>query len=235
MKVESENLVDKSYDLISEMIFSYKLPPSSLVSDFTLSKQLGISRTPIRQAILKLVSQGLVISTPTGFKVVNITIDSINDLYEARCCLEVAVLKTALQKGIKKDNLDNLKKYIRLEEKAIAENKLLLALEHDLEVHKRFVMLCDNERLLSAYNCLYLQMKMLNVFSLALINEKAPSDYDAIIECIENLDNHKACSLLNETIKRGCEQKINVIKKFEDIGMFGIFNFISKYNESSAK
>ena len=47
-------LVDQAYEDIKNMICNFELIPGQIVSDFTLSKKMGMSRTPIRQALQKL-------------------------------------------------------------------------------------------------------------------------------------------------------------------------------------
>lgn len=228
---KSVSQVQRSYDLISKMIFSYQLPPGAVVSDFSLSKKFGISRTPIRSAIMMLVSDGIVEQQGNGFKVIKITKEKIDDLYEARLCLEVGILSLAMQKGILSETLDELREIVKKEDEYLKEKKYIPALEADLEFHNKIVHLCKNKSLESSYRSLSLQMRFLNVFSLAAPNDNAADEYFQIIKCIEagNLDN--AVMLLTENIERGCAQKINAIGKFGMYGLEGMFNFISSYFE----
>lgn len=222
-----ENQVEKAYQLISDMIYKYQLPPDSSVSDYTLSKILGMSRTPIREAILLLLNDGLVIATAKGFKVSEITLESIDALYDARLCLECSILRFSMRKGIDADSLALLREVIALEQQCNETGHIIEALDHDLEFHRILNSLCRNQNLESAFNKLLPQMKRLNVFSLASPNLDTPSVYTQICEAIEVNDNEAACTQLETSIESGRIQKKTAIKKFGSYGMEGIYNFIA--------
>lgn len=59
-------LVDQAYEDIKNMICNFELIPGQIVSDFTLSKKMGMSRTPIRQALQKLEGDDLIVDAGAG-------------------------------------------------------------------------------------------------------------------------------------------------------------------------
>ena len=87
------NLVLYSYNKIKEMIFTYKIAPGEVLSDYNLSGKLNISRTPIRQALLMLLSDGIVEKNNSSFNVVKLDRYFLDSLYEARLCLEPYIIK----------------------------------------------------------------------------------------------------------------------------------------------
>jgi DNA-binding GntR family transcriptional regulator len=222
-----ENQVEKAYRLISDMIFKYQLPPGAFISDFTLSKSLEMSRTPVRQAIMMLLNHGLVITTEKGFKVPEITLDSIDELYDARFCLEPALLKFSMLRGIEESSIALLREKIKLEEECYKTEKLIEALDYDLEFHRVLSSLCHNDKLEHAYRNLEFLMIKLNVFSLASPNFDTPKVYSEICDAIEAGDAEDACAKLEASIESGRLQKKNVIEKFRRYGLQGIYNFIS--------
>ena len=100
-------LVDQAYEDIKNMICNFELIPGQIVSDFTLSKKLGMSRTPIRQALQKLEGDDLIVDASAGksYQVSPITEDGIIDLFDAREGIEVAAVRIALEKGIDETRL----------------------------------------------------------------------------------------------------------------------------------
>lgn len=58
------SLTDKAYELVEEMIVTLKLPPGSAISELVLSKRLGMSRTPVGEALQRLAREGLVMVLP---------------------------------------------------------------------------------------------------------------------------------------------------------------------------
>ena len=77
-------LVDQAYEDIKNMICNFELIPGQIVSDFTLSKKMGMSRTPIRQALQKLEGDDLIVDAGAGksYQVSPITEDGIIDLFD---------------------------------------------------------------------------------------------------------------------------------------------------------
>lgn len=222
-----ENQVEKAYRLISDMIFTYQLPPSSCISDYTLSKTLEISRTPIRQAIMMLLNQGLIVTAEKGLKIPEITLVSIDELYDARICLETAILRFSMQRGIEKSSIALLREQIELELACIKSENLIDALRYDLEFHRVLNNLCRNQKLENAYSNLELQVKKLNVFSLASPNFETPKVYSELCNIIESGDIEEACKKLEASIESGRLQKKDVIKKFRSYGLQGIYNYIA--------
>ena len=60
MEIEKKSLVDEAYEKIRQKICDFELTPGQAISDFILSKELGMSRTPIRMALQKIESDGLI-------------------------------------------------------------------------------------------------------------------------------------------------------------------------------
>jgi DNA-binding GntR family transcriptional regulator len=90
---------DKAYLHIQRKIALGELQQGSALSELALAKELGISRTPIREAIGQLIAEGLLEQSPSrGTVVVKLTRQDIVDLYELREALEIyAVAKAARQ------------------------------------------------------------------------------------------------------------------------------------------
>ena len=80
-----ETQASKAYHAIRAMILRCKLPPGSLINDRLLMKQLGIGRTPIREALLRLSGERLVLFQANhGIQVAPVGISEIDDLYTVR-------------------------------------------------------------------------------------------------------------------------------------------------------
>lgn len=80
---------EQAYHYLKEQIICRRLLPGSVISEKQLSAELNSSRTPIREAIQALISEGLVVSIPSkGYLVSDITYESITQLYEVREYLE---------------------------------------------------------------------------------------------------------------------------------------------------
>jgi len=75
--------------LLRREILTGELPPGAQVVETSLSLRLGASRGPLREAMRQLIDEGLLVSVPyTGTRVVDISVEDINDIYAMRTCLE---------------------------------------------------------------------------------------------------------------------------------------------------
>lgn len=91
-------LQEHAYTQIRELLLSGELPPGTRLSDLDLSKAIGISRTPIREAISKLASEGLVDHRPrSGAFVKSPDSREMKDYYELRQWLESSVAEEAVE------------------------------------------------------------------------------------------------------------------------------------------
>jgi DNA-binding GntR family transcriptional regulator len=88
-ELESYSLVELAYDRLSREILSGRTDPGERLVEEQLTRQLGISRAPLREALRQLAQQGLVEHTPRrGVRVATLSDDDVRELYEIRDVLE---------------------------------------------------------------------------------------------------------------------------------------------------
>lgn len=88
MVTEKESLTDRLADQLRELIIRGDLRPNQRLVETELAKSLEVSRTPVREALAKLVADRLVISDRRGWSVREHTGDEIKEIYEVRTALE---------------------------------------------------------------------------------------------------------------------------------------------------
>ncbi|MGD8563025.1 MAG: GntR family transcriptional regulator [Desulfarculaceae bacterium] len=97
-----EDLVSKIYDELRAQILTYRLSPGVKISDMEVARKMGISRTPVREALNRLSEKGLVIIKHNrGFTVSTLTLKDINDIYTLREVLEGLSVKLAMERADK--------------------------------------------------------------------------------------------------------------------------------------
>lgn len=80
---------EKAYEVIRKQLVEFRLKPDQRINEMALAKELGFSRTPIREALNRLASEGFVALTPNrGFFFKALDIDTLLDLYELRAIIE---------------------------------------------------------------------------------------------------------------------------------------------------
>lgn len=98
MQKDRGSRVKLAYDSTKELIRSGEFSPGSRLRELDLAERLGISRTPVREAVNRLLSEGLLTLNPNGgFSVVTLGRQQVQELYALREFLEGAVARHAAQ------------------------------------------------------------------------------------------------------------------------------------------
>jgi DNA-binding GntR family transcriptional regulator len=93
------NLGSDVYSILWDRILSRDLHPGEKLSDLRLSEELGVSRTPVREALHRLVQDGVVIYSPNrGFFVASFSAQDIGEIFDLRAVLEALALRTVAAK-----------------------------------------------------------------------------------------------------------------------------------------
>lgn len=88
-EVEPRSLAEKAYQLLVQKITRLELAPGAVLAEKALTEQLGIGRTPIREALQRLASEGLVCHLPNrGMFVSEISATSVQQIYEFRALID---------------------------------------------------------------------------------------------------------------------------------------------------
>lgn len=141
-------LRDVVFQTLREAILRGELKPGERLMEIALAERLGVSRTPIREAIRKLELEGLVIMIPRrGAQVAKITEKDLTDVLEVRIGLENMVIEKACHL-MTPEQLNRLEEAERDFEKAMADGDLKKLAIADEQFHNLIYEACDNRRLL---------------------------------------------------------------------------------------
>lgn len=145
---KSEPLIDSVYARLRDLILSNDLRAGQKLVDRDLAEQLGVSRTPVREALGRLAMMGLVEArSRRGYYVKQYTAEDMTDLYEFRRILEVSAARLAAQNA-KPEHLHEFERLLAESEK-LAENPTNHAktVEIDLKIHDLVARASGNESL----------------------------------------------------------------------------------------
>ena len=110
--MNKKDLPSEVYALIRTRILNFSILPGVKLSDKDLAEELGISRTPVREALIRLAGHGLVQSLHNrGFSVREFTVKEVEDIYTLREALELLAVKLAM-KNLDKEKIQVLQKLL---------------------------------------------------------------------------------------------------------------------------
>ncbi|WP_224089895.1 GntR family transcriptional regulator [Arthrobacter sp. StoSoilB13] len=91
---------DRAYEALREDIIEWRLRPGTMLAEVEQSERLSVSRTPVREALGRLTAEGLTTAAGgRGVVVTDISLDSIDELFELRETLEVRAAALAAERG----------------------------------------------------------------------------------------------------------------------------------------
>lgn len=153
LKLENYELLNqKAYRVLKRAIIRGDLPADSKLILTEIAESLGISNTPIREAINKLSSEGFVNIIPNkGIKIVKINIDDMREILEIRAFLDGLIAKLAAKKITDKE-IVNMMKIINKMEYSVKEDDRLTYNDLDIKFHDFLLNITENNKLKEIYN-----------------------------------------------------------------------------------
>ena len=170
-------LRDVVFNTLRQAILRGEMEPGERLMEIQLADKLGVSRTPIREAIRKLELEGLVIMIPRkGAEVAHITEKDMRDVLEVRAALE-ELAATLACRNVTPERIEELKMANKRFEAAIISKDVVAIVDADVNFHDIIYAMTDNQRLIQIINNLREQMYRyrLEYVKLSLIHISEPT------------------------------------------------------------
>ncbi|MCP1317882.1 GntR family transcriptional regulator [Halomonas sp. 707B3] len=158
--IQQHNLVEQVADYLTQAIIQQHFLPGERLSEVQLSRELGVSRAPVREAARLLESRGLLISKPRrGFFVRALNAVELEDVFDLRLCLERHAIQR-LSEHYSAEVERALKQQVEVLCEAAASNDGTRRIEEDLQFHRLMLHYAGNERLLRAFDNLTHELRL---------------------------------------------------------------------------
>ena len=207
-------LRDVVFNTLRQAILKGELKPGERLMEIALAERLGVSRTPIREAMRKLEQEGLVVMIPRrGAQVANITEKDLNDVLEVRIALENVAIEKACAR-MTEEEMRRLWLAAKEFEHTIAEGNLVKLAEADVAFHEVIYQASDNKRLIQVLNNMREQIYRYRVEYLKR-EEAHPqliAEHAAIIEYISKGEKKAATDVMCKHIDNQVTTVIDVIR-----------------------
>ncbi|WP_395103739.1 GntR family transcriptional regulator [Actinomadura sp. SCN-SB] len=139
---------DTAYEVVRQMILSGEAAAGARLGEAELAETLGLSRTPVREALQRLGADGLVEVLPhRGARVVRWTRDDLDEIFELRALLEPYAAARAARLGTDRAALDELNELCAGMERAVADGDLAKVAELNSRFHVAIIDASGNRRL----------------------------------------------------------------------------------------
>ena len=200
-------LRDVVFETLRDAIITQVLKPGERLMEIQLADEMGVSRTPVREAIRKLELEGLVIMVPRkGAYVAGVSMKDIHEVYEVRAALEMLAVSLAAER-ITDEELDALERQVLRESEAEAsedtdEQTLDNIVYIDTTFHDIIYQAANNQRLVQFLNILQEQLQRFRAASLSRPgrSKTALEEHKQIIEALSERNGELAAKLAKEHI-----------------------------------
>lgn len=203
-------LRDVVFNTLREAILRGDLVPGERLMELQLASKLGVSRTPIREAIRMLEQEGLAITIPRkGAIVAGMTEKDMQDVLEIREALEELSVQVACDK-ITDEEIEELRKNMKSFEHSLGSGDLKEMAQADVEFHDVIYRATDNPKLINMLNNLREQMYRYRVEYL-----KNPQNHDQLLREHESIYKgilEKDKDAVTEMIRRHISNQVDVVK-----------------------
>ena len=210
-------LRDVVFNTLREAILRGDLEPGERLMELQLASKLGVSRTPIREAIRMLEQEGLAITIPRkGAIVAGMTEKDMQDVLEIREALEELSVQVACDK-ITKEGIKKLAENKRLFEQSLETKNIKRMAEADVAFHDVIYQATDNPKLVNMLNNLREQMYRYRVEYLKDEEnyKELLKEHEAIYDGIVRRDKQAVTSMIRKHISNQVDAVKNIIREQE--------------------
>lgn len=207
-------LRDVVFNTLRQAILRGELKPGERLMEIQLANKLGVSRTPIREAIRKLELEGLVLMIPRkGAEVAEITEKSLRDVLEVRRALEELAVQLCCEK-ITKDEIQELVQAADDFKEVVKHGDLTEIAEADVHFHDIIYLATENQKLIQLLNNLREQMYRYRMEYLKSdeVYPKLITEHAAIIRHISAKEKAEAIDVMCRHIDNQVEAVIDTIR-----------------------
>ena len=198
----SHSLTAKVFNQLQNEILNGKYQPGDNLIETRLSTELGVSRTPVREALRQLELEGLVQSIPNkGVIVKGISAKDIEDIYTIRMMIEGLAARWAAQ-NITPEELVELKDAVELEEFYTQKNDIQHLLHFDSRFHEILFKASKSKPLMNTLRTFhhYVQRSRNASLKSPVRAQEALNEHKAILQAIIERDAERAEKLTTEHI-----------------------------------
>jgi DNA-binding GntR family transcriptional regulator len=225
-----QSIRQKAYQLIQHKIAAGELAAGTIISELALSRELGCSRAPIREATGQLLAEGLLeLSTGGGIIVTRLTRQSILELYELREALEVFAVGRAAANGLREADRKRLEGLIEetttliremasTGEEELTREQMKRCTVSDLGFHALLMRTAANSRILKVVNDTSLMIRIFGIERTGHRQDELERIYHqhrAILQAVLDRDAECARKLLSRHIQSSSRDRLEQFDLWE--------------------
>jgi DNA-binding GntR family transcriptional regulator len=188
------------FNALRAMAISYQLKPGERLNELELAAQFGVSRTPVREALTRLASEGLLMESTRGYIRKPLDVQEMADLYEARLAIERECLRLAFERA-SEPQLQDISEFLSasMATPATASSEKLVELDEGF--HLRIADMARNAELKRMLISLNERLRFIRWIDMENVGrESTQEEHSQIVKALIDRDHHRAQTILSQHI-----------------------------------
>ncbi len=206
--------VDLAYEQVRKMAANFEFKPAERINESELSKILGASRTPLREAMNRLAAEGLLVfESGRGFFCQPLSPELVVHLYELREALETSAVRLAVERATDKQ-LEDIKSYLNQTAPRYTDGtaaREIVAL--DEEFHLKIAALAGNPELQNMIHLTYARIRYVRWIAMREKIDITHAAHLYIVEALISRDTDEAVARMRDHIKTSNEEATDTVEK----------------------
>lgn len=212
------NMKDYVYNVLKENIMYLKLKPGTVLGKKEMAEEFDVSRTPIREAFVKLKEDDLIDVYPQrGTFVSYIDLDRIDEAKFMRETLETKIMELACE-VFPENMIFELEANLKLQEMSLKQNNYFKLFEYDNDFHKLFFVGCGKANIWSAVEQVSTHLNRMRILSLSANFNRSDviEDHQIIINAIKNRNPEESAKGMRSHLSRVKMDQSKLINDYPD-------------------
>jgi DNA-binding GntR family transcriptional regulator len=213
----SKSLVSGAYDTIKRQILNNEFGPGFQILERDLAEQLGMSRTPVHEALIRLQAEGMVEVTPRhGMRVQPVSAADMKEIYQILTSLESTAAELLARRRPSGEELAPMQAACTAMEGSLELDDLQAWAEADEDFHSRLLRACGNRRLMTICFNFWDQTHRARMMTLRLRPRPVAStkDHRALLNAIEQGDFEAAREIHRSHRVRGGHLMVELLEYY---------------------
>ncbi|MGL5448660.1 MAG: GntR family transcriptional regulator [Rhabdaerophilum sp.] len=210
---------ERAYRGLKQLILNNEIAAGSQMLELEAAARLGMSRTPVREAMVRLEQEGMVeLRSRHGMRVLPISADALAEIYDILTALEGMAAEMAARKGADTAELAALQHAVDEMEEALAADDLKSWSQADARFHRLLVELAGNRRLATIVEQVSDQAHRARLTTLRLRPKPVGSnrDHAALVQAIRDRDPVRARDIHEQHRRRAADMLVGLVR---DLGL----------------
>lgn len=210
----TESATNRAYAEIKAMVVAYSLKPGERINEIELSRKIGVSRTPLREALSRLNTESLLRFAPgKGYFCRDLDVHETFQLYELRKSIEIAAARLAVQRA-KDEDIDALEAFLK--ETGPDADGLTTAqqVEFDEAFHISLLSMCNNAEMLRVLVNINDRIRFVRLIDMAKTDRRqTQQEHLQLVHALRARDEAQCVALLETHIDRRLDQIASDLKQ----------------------